>query len=405
MAHPDSPAETKYVPTYFLASLGAGGLVVTFFMYLMFWVPHAGRPVPVFEDIMAAFATGGIAMKASIVLAYVGIAFFSVMNLRTLVWNFAALSKFRSSEKWTAFRTSNAESTLLAAPLAAAMTVNAMFIVGLVFVPRLWSIIEFLFPAAILAFLGLGVWALALIGRFLGRILSEGGAFDLTQHNSFGQLLPAFALSMIGVGLAAPAAMSTVPAVVGLSLILSSFFAVAAILYTLIAGITAFSAMLRHGSAPEAAPTLMIIIPLMTVLGILGLRQTHGLHGLNGTTGHATDTLMFLARLLSVQILFLGLGLVVLARQHYAARFLTGTGASAGSYALVCPGVALSVMMHFFANKGLTASGLIAKFGMVYWSVTDIALIAQVAMILLVLRLNRMHFSSPASQATPVPAE
>jgi hypothetical protein len=114
---------------------------------------------------------------------------------------------------------------------------------------------------------------------------------------------------------------------------------------------------------------------------------------------------MFLARLLSVQILFLGLGLVVLARQNYAARFLSGTGASAGSYALICPGVALSVMVHFFVNKGLVASGLIAKFGMVYWSVTGVALVAQIAMILLVLRLNRMHFAAPPSDATPVPAE
>lgn len=49
-----SRAADHYVPTYFLASLGAGGLSVTFFMYLMFWVPHPGRPVPVFEDILAA---------------------------------------------------------------------------------------------------------------------------------------------------------------------------------------------------------------------------------------------------------------------------------------------------------------------------------------------------------------
>ena len=34
----------RYSPLYFLAALGAGGLMVTFFMYLMFWVPHPGRP-------------------------------------------------------------------------------------------------------------------------------------------------------------------------------------------------------------------------------------------------------------------------------------------------------------------------------------------------------------------------
>ena len=36
-------ADQSYSPLYFLASLGAGGLAVTFFMYLMFWVPHPAR--------------------------------------------------------------------------------------------------------------------------------------------------------------------------------------------------------------------------------------------------------------------------------------------------------------------------------------------------------------------------
>ena len=51
-----SRAADTYSPLYFLASVGAGGLTVTFFMYLMFWVPHPGRPVPIFDDIAAAWA-------------------------------------------------------------------------------------------------------------------------------------------------------------------------------------------------------------------------------------------------------------------------------------------------------------------------------------------------------------
>lgn len=38
----------RHSPLNFLAALGAGGLEVTFFMWLLFWVPYAGRPVPVF---------------------------------------------------------------------------------------------------------------------------------------------------------------------------------------------------------------------------------------------------------------------------------------------------------------------------------------------------------------------
>lgn len=70
-------------PLYFLASLGAGGLAVTFFMFLMFWVPHPDQPVPVFEDILSAFFNGGLPMKAAIILAATGIAGFAFSQHQT----------------------------------------------------------------------------------------------------------------------------------------------------------------------------------------------------------------------------------------------------------------------------------------------------------------------------------
>ena len=43
-----------------------------------------------------------------------------------------------------------------------------MFIVGLVFAPGLWNIVEYLFPFAIAGFLAIGAFALLIIGDFLG---------------------------------------------------------------------------------------------------------------------------------------------------------------------------------------------------------------------------------------------
>ncbi|NVO25331.1 TsoY family (seleno)protein [Donghicola mangrovi] len=394
------PADT-YVPTYFLGSVGAGGLAVTFFMYLMFWVKHPDKPVPVFEDIAAAFATGSPLLQAAIVVAAIGIAVFAVLNIKGLIWNLSQLSKFKRTESYHKLRNSNGETTLLAAPLAVAMSINAAFIVGLVFVPQLWSIVEYLFPMALGAFALTGIWALRLIGDFLGRVLSKGGLFDVTAHNSFAQMLPAFALAMVAVGLSAPAAMSHTPATVATALVLSTAFGTAALIYTALAVVTAFNSMLHYGTAKEAAPTLLIIVPLMTVLGIMVLRQDHGLHTTFDAHTSAADTMMFLARLLSVQLVFLGLGLTVLRRQGYFADFVFGGKTSAGSYALVCPGVALSVMLHFFVNKGLVAAAAITKYDATYWALTAVALIAQFAMVALVIRLNRQHFGSHASQAVP----
>ena len=144
--------------------------------------------------------------------------------------------------------------------------------------------------------------------------------------------------------------------------------------------------------------------PLMTVLGILFLRQNHGLHATFNLHSSPADTMVFLARLLAVQLAFLALGMLVLRRQGYFADFVFGPALSPGSYALVCPGVALSVMLQFFVNKGLVAAGVIDKFSATYWAITAVALVAQLAMIALVLRLNQQHFGRKPP-AHSVPAE
>ena len=395
----------RYSPLYFLAAVGAGGLVVTFFMYLMFWIPHPGQPVPIFEDIQRAFTSGSIPTQIAIVLGMMGIAVFGFLHYRLLFWNLGQLTQFRKTEAYTKLLASNGETQLKAVPLTLAMSVNVAFIIGLVFVPKLWLIVEYLFPAALAVFSLIGLYALSLLAKFFGRVLVKGG-FDLKANNSFAQLLPAFALSMVAVGLAAPAALSANPIIVGISIVLATFFVVAALVVSVVALVLGFSAMLQNGTAPEAAPTLMVVVPIMTVLGIAILRMNHGLHVHFDVHAAKAETLVLLAQILSVQILFAVLGWLVLSKQNYVKTFLSSNGQrSAGSYALVCPGVALSVMIHFFVNKGLVASGMIAKFGVAYWSLTTPALILQAAMIVLVFSLNARHFGTSNKTANPVPAE
>lgn len=393
------PADS-YSPLYFLASLGAGGLAVTFFMWLYFWVPHPAQPVPVFEDIAAAFAAGDAAMQGMILAAAAGILFFAFHNLRLLAWNLSAFARYRGTEAYAKLRRGNAETQVTAMPLAIAMSINVGFILGMVFVPGLWTVVEYLFPLALLAFALTGALALAQIGAFLGRIKTEGG-FDWAANNSFAQVLPAFALAMVGVGLAAPAALSTLPLISGLALVLSTFFLVAAVVIALVAIVLAVHSMSVHGVAAEAAPTLLIVIPLITVLGILILRQNHGLHVHFGGHESAGETLLMLTKFLSVQVLFGLFGLAILRRQGYARTFLLGERHSVSSYALVCPGVALNVMLFFWINKGLVGAELVAKFGVAYWGLTAVALALQAAMIWLVFHLNRRHFGAVPANAVP----
>ncbi|AVX02623.1 hypothetical protein MXMO3_00075 [Maritalea myrionectae] len=395
----------RYAPLYFLASVGAGGLVVTFFMYLMFWVPHPGQPVPVFEDIVRAYASANMPLQIAITIALMGIALLAILHFRLLAWNLREYSKFRETEAFRKLKNSNAETQLIALPLTLAMAVNVAFIVGLVFVPGLWSIVEFLFPAAIATFALIGLLALNLFGKFLARIFAAGG-FDQRANNSFAQVLPAFAFAMISVGFAAPAALSQSKIIVGVGVALAGFFFIAAVLIALVAAVIGLNSILQNGLAAEAAPTLLVIIPLLTVLGIASLRINHGMHTQFDMHFDTAHNFVMLGGLLAVQLLIALVGWNALKAKNYVASFLSQEGQkSAGAYALVCPGVALSVMVHFFVNKGLVGAGLIAKFGVAYWAFTLPALAFQIAMIVLVVRLNKQHFSTTKILPHPAAAE
>ncbi|MGB0959242.1 MAG: TsoY family (seleno)protein [Halocynthiibacter sp.] len=403
MSTPAHRPANIYSPLYFLASLGAGGLAVTFFMYLMFWVPHPNQPVPVFEDILKAFQTGPAWLQTAIVVAWVGIAVMVFLNVKMLLWNLKQVGIYKTTDAWKALSNSNGETQIMAMPLALAMTVNAGFIVGLVYVPGLWVVVEYLFPLALIAFLAIGYLAFRQLGTFIGR-LAERGGFNCEANNSFAQMMPAFALAMVGVGLSAPAALSTVKVVAGISLVASTFFLVASVVITVIALILGLRSMMENGANAETAPTLMVVIPIMTVLGILIVRQSHGLHVHFGSHGSAGDMLITLSRMISLQVLIALFGLLVLKRVGYAKRFLTGSENSAGAYGLVCPGVALNVMSMFWINKGLVGAGIIAKFGTAYFVLSIIPIALQIAMVALVFHLNRRHFKGTAS-GNAVPAE
>ena len=397
MSNLQRPAD-NWIPQYFLASVGSGGLAVSFFLWLYMWIPHPGQQVPVFEDIAAAWATGGTLTQGMIALALVAIAAFAFLNIKLLIWNLGQYATFRASEKMTKFRTTNAEVQVLALPLAIAMTINVGFILGMVFVPGLWSVVEYLFPFAMAAFLVTGFLALAQLGRFYGRIFGKGG-FDWAAMNSFAQVLPAFALGMVGVGLSASAALSANPTTAGVALVLATIFLILSALIAVVAMLLGLVAMAQNGVNAEAAPTLTMIVPLMTVLGILILRVNHGLGEHFEAHLAKGDYLYMLSSFLGVQIAFLLFGASVLKAQGYLGRYVSGPEASAASYALVCPGVALSVMMQFFINKGLVSAGLIAKFGVAYWTLSAVAVAAQVLTVVLVIVLHRKHFATPRDAA------
>ena len=133
----------NYHPLYFLASLGAGGMGVSFFMYLMFLIPHPDFAMPTFEHIVPYITGERILVSILVVLVLAAIVFFLFTHFRLLFWNLREFHLFKQTTAYKNLRNSNAEVTLMAIPLTLAMSVNGLFISGMGFGPNVRSIMEY----------------------------------------------------------------------------------------------------------------------------------------------------------------------------------------------------------------------------------------------------------------------
>ncbi len=385
----------RYTLTYFLAALGNGGMAVTFFIWLNFLVPHPKTPIVTFDSIAALWSRSDLIGQALVLLALIGVAIFAVRHFQSLAWNLSEFARFRSSSAYRQLRDTNGAVMLMAFPLTLAMTINVLFVSGAVFVPGLWNIVEYLFPFAMAAFVAVGVLAMRTFSDIFGRALANGH-FDCTRNNNLTQLLASFAFAMVGVGLAAPAAMSTVKLTIGLSILGSIFFTTAAVVVALILLVLGARAMLSQGLAVEAAPSLWLPIPLLTLIGIAVLRISHGLH--NGFDLHieAPHRLLITAVFFSMQLLAGMFGLSVLRRVDYFRTYLAGSGRSPVSYGLICPAVGLFVFGMFFLHVGLVQNDLVTKFSPAYFALLLPLAAVQALGIITMFRLDSRLLASRA---------
>ncbi len=165
----------EYPPLYYLAALGSGGLVITFFMYLMFLTPHKGYPIPVYNTLIKVLQNGTLLQKIALVTGITGVVFFTYLHLKLLLWNMREYQIFKKTENFQKLKQSPAEVQLMAIPLTYAMAVNVLFIIGAVFVPNLWKYAESIFPFALIAFLIIGIYGLKIFIEFISRVLAYGG--------------------------------------------------------------------------------------------------------------------------------------------------------------------------------------------------------------------------------------
>jgi hypothetical protein len=377
-----------FSPLYFLSALGAGGLAVSFYMYPFFMIKHPDSPMLTFNHVWPLLTQGPAMVRVLLGLDILVILYLALLHLRLLWWNLAQWRAFKATPAYRELMTSNAEISVMTIPLTLAMTINVLFVLGALCVPDLWSVVEWLFPGAIAAFLAVGVYALRVLLQYFARVFSEGGV-DFATNNSLAPMIAIFALSMVAVGLAAPAAMSQTRAVQVTAMLLSLFFFSGAVLLAGIKLVLGFQSMMQHGINVAASPSLWVMIPIITLLGITWIRLSHGLHAGLGAHGEPTSLLVWTGALLSMQLLFGLIGWVVMKRLGYFEKFSRGPHANAGTFALVCPGVALVVFGFFFLHTGLVRTGVIEALSAAYLMLLLPFVVLHAKTVQVMWRLNR----------------
>ncbi|PID87639.1 hypothetical protein CSB07_00455 [Candidatus Gracilibacteria bacterium] len=384
-----------YNPQFFLASLGAGGLVVSFFMYLMFMTKHNPlvNPIPTYNTLFKYFESGlsissGIFIQILILLSCLGILYFGFLHYKLLFLNLRKYFKFRGTKDFENLKNSNSEVILMTIPLTLAMSLNVSFIIGVIFIPGLWSKIETLFPFALVGFLLVGIYALKIFSEYFVRIIANK-SFDFVENNSLSQMLSVFAFAMVGVGFAGPAAMSINKMTVSIAMVGTIFFITIAIFFGIIKIILGFKSMLEYGIKKEASPTIWIVIPFLTILTISFVRQKHGLHTGFGIHSENGSLFVLTTIAISIQLIFAYIGYKVMKMNNYFKDYLHGEKKSVGSYALICPGVALVVSSFFFIHLGFVKTGVIEKFGLVYFLLILPVVFLQLKTIWIMIKLNK----------------
>lgn len=357
--------DNNYSPMFFLAALGAGGLTASFYMYLMFLIPHPDTPMATFNHIYPYLLEGNF-VSVLVGLALLFIVILAFTHFKLLLWNIRQYREFKQTEAYRTLKNSNAEVTLMTIPLTLTMTINVMFILGAVFVPNLWDYVEYLFPFALLGFMATGLYAIKLFTDFFGRIVSTG-EFDFTTNNNLSQMISIFAFSMIAVGFAAPGAMSENIVVNAVGIFFSIFFASISLFLIVIKLVFGFQVMLEKGIAIEASPSLWIMIPILSLLGITFIRISFGLENQFGNPVADSSLFMLTSSVIAFQIIFGLLGYAVMKKIGYFDSFVHGDQKSPGSFALICPGVAFMVFGMFFINMGLTLNGVVDKYSIAYF--------------------------------------
>ena len=374
--------DNTFIPMHGLAALGAGGLTVSLFMWLLFMTPHPDVPVAIFETLQEYAGQGGLpAVFVRSIQAVILV--FALLHIGLVVWMLRGLAAFKKSAQYTAFWQSHMGLQMMVRPLVLAMLVNVLFILGLVFVPGLWDLREMLFPGALAAFFLIAIDAVIVWMDHLAEMYQNTAD---SSGSGLAGMFPAFTFAMIAVGFSASAAMSHHKITAGIGFAGAIILMIFALFIASAHFVVQFPRMMSDGVKPAASGTLWMAIPISTILGITSFRLLMGAQHVWGVPVGKVIPAAVLLLFMSVQLFFYLLGRAVMNRNS-GWRYLVNESPQAASFSLICPGVGLFVLGMFVVFRGLLPLEVVDSVTM--WLPLMVLLVLQIATFGLFIRLMR----------------
>jgi len=391
----------RYSPLYAFNAIAAGGLAISFFMYL-FWMARVTlSALPTAGPLYSLALETGPLESIITLAALAGFIFFTAQHALLLRWNLLSFKQWTRTKTYIAFEKSNDKTVLMTLPLTFAVSILVSLMVLCMALPFLFSILEFVLVVAFACYAYLGWHAIKIYYESFLSITHESSAPEETRGNNLGQLISIMCFLMISLGFATISATSGIKITFFVAFVGAALFLTLALLVAFLWFCPKMRALFEKRLPPESSPLLWFA---GTLLGLHFLSWHYLRLTLSTAFGGAYDASQTICFLTFAFVLCLILGMMgraSLKSNGLLDQMLSGKIYSAGLYAVVCPALLLLILAHYFIGA-LVQTGLLEPWSLYYFIFYLPVLVLQAGIIRLYLNLNAKLFSRNRAQKPPV---
>jgi len=377
----------KFSPLIFLAPLGAGGLSVAFFAFMNYTLEH-GKGLINFAQ--THNLSSGFTEFVYSFMEF-GMAFFTIVHIVLTLYFGVMLLKWLKTDAYKELMSSPLTSSAIFAPFVSiTMTMNVMIGSVRYFFPVLSDNLQVMMLPGLIAWLIILVALMRLEIKVLKESFLKG--FDLNKIH-FGWLMQPFALGMVTVTGTGIAAMAQSKSIADVAIFMSLMTGTMALFLLMVKMITIFKSQFKRDGLPEKQflPSILIIVPNITILSIAAFRFGHYLEHHQGA--HLQSYFMIVMTVaFAIETWYMAFGISLLSdymKKHLLKEF------HVSQWGMICPFVAYSVMGSFVYKVFL-------PYAFVFWGVVAVTVFT-IALYIFLLTKQYMCFKRNQANAVAKP--